>query len=380
MNEHTSIFEIMNQLNSSDILTDLAQIEVIDTTIVNEVGQTPLHLAVVRNQIEVAALLLSKGFNPNQKDKTMLSPFIAAAANGLSDMFHLLLQFSPDLTQYNRFGGTALLPSSEKGFIRVVQPALDAGVPVNHINRLGWTALLEAVILGDDGFLFRDIVEELIAAGADITIKDFDGKDALAYAKENNASLIVDILENGVMTTPFSTIKELIRANKFYESIQKLLIMEETTEQIYYLGFTYESLGRLDAARYYYQKGLEEDSQFAYYLANLYKKMGNKKEAIAYFEKGEAESKKTSFFKYHKSNYLREIGEHLEAITVMDDLLRVKPKRVDYMFHKANSLRSVGQFHSAYNVLTQADSYQPKNRLFSEQAEQLKNEFVKNGG
>lgn len=92
----------------------------------------------------------------------MLSPFIVVATNGFTEIFQLLLQYSPDLVLFYRFGGTALLPSSEKGIIRVVQKALDAGVPVNHINRLGRTALLEAVTLGNNGFHFLDFVEELV--------------------------------------------------------------------------------------------------------------------------------------------------------------------------------------------------------------------------
>lgn len=71
------------------------------------------------------------------------------------------------------------MPSSEKGYLKVVQAALRAGVPVDHVNRLGWTALLEAVILGDGGFLYQEIVLELMRAQADVTITDFSGKNAL---------------------------------------------------------------------------------------------------------------------------------------------------------------------------------------------------------
>jgi ankyrin repeat protein len=373
-----TIFDSIKQKQLDAVLDELST-HAIDVHSVNEEGQTPLHLAVATNQVAIAAVLLNKGLSPNTKDHTMLSPFIAAAANGFSEMFQLLLRYSPDLTQVNRFGGSALLPSSEKGFIRVVQQALDAGVPVNHVNRLGWTALLEAVVLGDDGFLYRDIVEELVTSQADISIKDFDQKDACEYATEFKKETIECLLNAAYPTSPFTEIKTLIRANNCYQSIQKLLKMDESLEQLYYLGFSYECLNQLDAARYYYAKGFQQDAQFAYYLANLYKKIGDQKQVIAFFDKG-AQKGNRSFFIYHKSNYLREIGRHQEAILIMDELLKQAPNRVDYLFHKANSLRSLGKHHAAYEVMIEADKLQPANSLFSEHAAQSQKLIEKNGG
>ena len=48
-------------------------------------------------------------------------------------------------------------------------------IDVNHINNLGWTALLEAVILSDGGPRHIEIVRLLLAAGADPNIADNDG-------------------------------------------------------------------------------------------------------------------------------------------------------------------------------------------------------------
>ena len=43
---------------------------------------------------------------------------------------------------------------------------LEAGVDIDHVNNLGWTALLEAVILGDGGPVYQEIVGILVDAGA----------------------------------------------------------------------------------------------------------------------------------------------------------------------------------------------------------------------
>ena len=58
---------------------------------------------------------------------------------------------TPDLTIRNRFGGNALIPACERAHVEAVPLLLKAGIDVNHVNNLGWTCLLEIVILGDGG-------------------------------------------------------------------------------------------------------------------------------------------------------------------------------------------------------------------------------------
>ena len=368
-----SIFDLIREDNSLEKISRLKEIKLDE---VNDEGQTALHLAVLNNKLEIVAFLLQLGMNPNQKDNNQLSPLIAAAANGLEEIFQVLLTYKPDLSQVNRFGGTALLPSSEKGYLKVVQKAIDAGVPVNHQNRLGWTALLEAVILGNEGFLFRDIIEELVSHQADIMIKDFDGLSAMDYLEKRNSHVLLPCLKKESRKTRFIEIKRLIRNNNNYEALKQLLEMEESSEQLYYLGFTYELLGNEEAAFYYYEKGYELDNQFAYYLGNLAKKLGESQLAISYFEKGGSVSQDKEFYNYHLSNYFRELGRHQEAIIIMDDLLKNDSNRVDYLFHKANSLRSLGRHQEAYDSMILANTIQPSNLLFMEHAKESRSKMI----
>ncbi|MFP3381453.1 ankyrin repeat domain-containing protein, partial [Bacillus sp. SIMBA_069] len=68
-----------------------------------------------------------------------------------------------DTTITNRFGGTALIPAADRGHVEIVRELLTTSdVNVNHVNNLGWTALLEAVILGDGGKNHQAIVKLLI--------------------------------------------------------------------------------------------------------------------------------------------------------------------------------------------------------------------------
>nr|WP_301290430.1 ankyrin repeat domain-containing protein [Paenibacillus sp. 1781tsa1] len=58
-------------------------------------------------------------------------------------------------------------------------------VDVNHINNLGWTALLEAVILGDGGPRHQQIVALLLQYGAEPQIADRDGITPLVHARQH---------------------------------------------------------------------------------------------------------------------------------------------------------------------------------------------------
>lgn len=326
-----------------------------------------LEEAVLSNQLDKVADLLSHGADPNVKNTNELSPFIAAAANGLTSIFELILLHSPEVTQVNRFGGTALLPSSEKGFIEVVQLGIQAGVPVNHVNHLGWSALLEAVILGNDGFLYRDIVETLISGGADMTIQDYEKKTALMYATEHQKENILSVLKSKEDNSNFTTIKKLIKGRHYLASLLELHKLEESLEKIYYLGLVYERLHEFEVAKEYYEKGLENSPEFAYYLANLTKKLGDSDEVIAYFKQGANLTKGEPFYPYHLSNYFREIGHHEKAVEMMKELLRQSPTRVDYLFHLSNSLKALGDYQGASEILTKASNLQPQNKWLLKQ-------------
>jgi ankyrin repeat protein len=72
---------------------------------------------------------------------------------------------------------------------------LKTRINVNHVNRLGWTALLEAVILGNGGPRHVEIVRLLLGGGADPNIADREGVTPLTHARRRGFAEIVSILE-----------------------------------------------------------------------------------------------------------------------------------------------------------------------------------------
>lgn len=357
---HTELFEAVEK---NDIEKVIVLVKDLDKNnldqVVNSNGQNPLMVAVLRNNLALSTILLDAGFDPSQKDVTELPPFIAAASNGFDEILSVLISAKPDPTQYNRFGGTALLPSSEKGYLKAVQVAIDYGVPVNHQNRLGWSALLEAVILGDGGFLYQDIARELVSHGGNIHDADFDNKSTLDYAKQMGQTDFQKILE-GQYEDDYTEIRQNLRDENLTSALVKLYAKEDSIQQYYYLGYSYERLNDLVAAQYYFERGLEKDGQFSFYLANLLRRQNKVDEALNYFKIG-AERTKGYYFDYHRSNYLRELGRHEEAVILMDELLADYPDRTDFMFHKASSLRTLQRHQEAYDTMIKAAEIQPQN-------------------
>lgn len=83
----------------------------------------------------------------------------------------------------NRYGGTALIPASERGYVETARTLIAAGVNVNHVNNLGWTALLEAIMLGNGTSNYQHIVALLLKAGANPNLADRDGVSPLQHAR-----------------------------------------------------------------------------------------------------------------------------------------------------------------------------------------------------
>jgi ankyrin repeat protein len=72
-----------------------------------------------------------------------------------------------------------------------VQALIDAGAPLDHVNNLGWTAVIEAVVLGDGGPRHVATVKALVAAGASKVIADRGGVTPLEHARRRG---MIDVL------------------------------------------------------------------------------------------------------------------------------------------------------------------------------------------
>jgi ankyrin repeat protein len=159
-------------------------------------GRTPLLVAAHADQVAAFRALLEAGADVDLQDDLLDNPFLWAGAEGRLEILRLANDAGADPAITNRYGGIALIPASERGHIEIVRYLLDeTDVDVDHVNRLGWTALLEAILLSDGGPRHQEIVRMLLDAGADPDLADGDGMKPLAHARAKGFREIAGLLE-----------------------------------------------------------------------------------------------------------------------------------------------------------------------------------------
>lgn len=160
------------------LLADGADIDATDAQ-----GRTSAMIAVHKNKLAVFNLLVEKGANINIRDNRSDNPLLYVGAEGMMDFLKAAIAAKADTKLTNRFGGTALIPAADRGHVEIVRELLTTSdVNINHVNNLSWTALLEAIILGDGGKDHQAIVKLLIEHGADVNLADGQGVTPLQHA------------------------------------------------------------------------------------------------------------------------------------------------------------------------------------------------------
>ena len=158
-------------------------------------GRTALLTATIAGRTAAVEALVEAGADLDLQDDRLDNPFLYAGAEGLLDILRVVNEAGADPAITNRFGGTALIPASERGHVEVVRYLLaESDVDVDHVNRLGWTALLEAILLSDGGTRHQEIVALLIEHGADVDLADRDGVRPLAHARAKGFDEIAALL------------------------------------------------------------------------------------------------------------------------------------------------------------------------------------------
>ncbi len=147
-------------------------------------GRTPVHVAAFASQDDALVALGEGGADMNALEGQAYDAVtIAAVADDPELMSRAIaLGNDPGLTT-SPYDGTALIAAAHLGHDEVVRRLIEAGAPLDHINNLGWTAMIEAVILGDGGPRHQRVVEALVAAGANKELADRQGRTPLQLAE-----------------------------------------------------------------------------------------------------------------------------------------------------------------------------------------------------
>lgn len=159
-------------------------------------GRTPLHVAAFAGHRPVAQALLAAGADPSLLDNQRYDAVTVAAVRDDPAMLHTLIEGGASARLITSpYDGTALIAAAHLGHDEVVRALIRAGAPLDHINNLGWTALIEAVILGNGGPRHVATVRALVEAGANPNLADRQGLTPLAHARSRGYGEMVRMLE-----------------------------------------------------------------------------------------------------------------------------------------------------------------------------------------
>ncbi len=124
-----------------------------------------LRRAAWANQVQRAETLIARGADVNAKDETQQSAYLIATSEGYLELLWLTLAHGADVDAKDSFNGTGLIRAAERGHHRVVRALLRAGIDRDHVNRLGYQAIHEAVWLGEDTPTYVQTVRTLARGG-----------------------------------------------------------------------------------------------------------------------------------------------------------------------------------------------------------------------
>ena len=146
--------------------------------------RTPAHVAAFASEDEALSILAEAGADMNALEGQAYDVVTIAAVANDPELMTLAIELGndPGLTT-SPYEGTALIAAAHLGHVEIVRRLIAAGAPLDHVNNLHWTAVIEAVVLGDGGPDHLAVLDALLAAGADRSLADRNGTTPLEHAE-----------------------------------------------------------------------------------------------------------------------------------------------------------------------------------------------------
>ena len=159
-------------------------------------GRTPLHVATFARRRDAIRVLARSGADLDALESDRYDAATIAAVADDEDTLRLLLQLGASARQVtSRYDGTALIAAAHLGHDGVVRQLIAAGAPLDHVNNLHWTAVIESIVLGDGGPRHQATLRALLDAGASTRLADRHGRTPLELARSRGYEAMVRLLQ-----------------------------------------------------------------------------------------------------------------------------------------------------------------------------------------
>ena len=159
-----------------------------DVQAATSAGGQPLHDVVQQGDLAALQAVLASTSNLNGKDKAGRTALMFAAEAGNSQALKLLIDAGAAM-DINDFLGKVALHYAIEAPLEVTRLLINSGADVDIRNSGGITPLMLAAGAGR-----RDIVKQLLAAGARVDFKDYQGNSVTDWAKRSKDEELVALL------------------------------------------------------------------------------------------------------------------------------------------------------------------------------------------
>ena len=154
-------------------------------------GRVPLENAVLKNNKDIVELLLDRGADTNKVVRGVEeTPLFTAVKMGFIELARLLLDRGADINKAALVGNTPYFIAVKKGFVDIAIMLLDRGADVNEVDKDGHTFLHRVTETGN-----KEAVE-LLLARPEIDCNKFNkyGETPLSIAVYNGHKEVVELL------------------------------------------------------------------------------------------------------------------------------------------------------------------------------------------
>lgn len=158
-------------------------------------GRAALHIATFARKPDAVRALIKGGAKTELLENDKYDAVtVAAVADDEATLRVLLANGASAKLTTSRYDGTALIAAAHLGHDGVVKQLIAAGAPLDHVNNLHWTALIESIVLGNGGPRHVETLRALVNAGANLQLTDRSRRTPLALARARGYTEMVKIL------------------------------------------------------------------------------------------------------------------------------------------------------------------------------------------